>query len=172
MIKEILATSKTTGFRDVYEVLSKLMEEVGELAQEVGIKEGFQNRSEGPDGIVGEVADVVITAINLAWVADKTVTKKALKAKIIEKLAKWQKKSDAYVRTEKISMKCIDMNDMPDDIVPNHWFEKGEDVYFTHIHQPPSNTYYSKEDHDIYDYIKINFPDIKDGETIMIQGLY
>jgi len=168
MIKEIIATSKSTGHRTIYEVLSKLMEEVGELAQEVGIRTGFQNRPEGPDGIIGEVADVVITAINLAWIADPNMKPKELKDKIELKLSKWQAKSDAYVRTEVLNMKTIDMNDMPDDIIPSHWLEKGEDVYFTHHHSEG----YDIEDKALYEYINVNFPDIKHNEIIMVQGAY
>lgn len=170
MIEEVLAVCKRVGFRDPLEVISKLMEEVGELSQEVGIAVGFQQRPMGKDGVLGETADVIITAIDVLYRTSPQSTAEDLSKAIALKLESWERKDKLYPRTSTINMKVIDMNDMPEEIIPNQWYEKGEDIYFTHNHE--LNEWHNEKDKALYEYICVNFPDIKDGSTIMIEGLY
>jgi len=89
MIKEVLKVSKIAPFRTRYDVLSKMMEEVGELAQEVGIKEGYQRRQPGKDGVTGECVDVIITALDLIFVDNPEVERMDILEVLNKKLAKW-----------------------------------------------------------------------------------
>lgn len=75
--------------RTLYSVLSSVTSEVGELAEEVAIKNGDSYKKEGADGVVGEAVDVIIAALDLIWIADPTLTERCI-GKIAEaKCAKW-----------------------------------------------------------------------------------
>jgi hypothetical protein len=97
MIKETFEVSGVVAPRARYEVLASLMEEVGELATEVAVREGYSNKYPGPDGIMGECIDVITCALDLIWLDqheyyDKETLKAVVMDKLNEKLAKWKEK--------------------------------------------------------------------------------
>lgn len=75
--------------RKPYNVLAKQQEEMGELATEVNIAQGYVRRPPGKDGILGEAADVIITTVDQALLAKPDLTEEEF-MKIAEvKLNKW-----------------------------------------------------------------------------------
>jgi isocitrate lyase len=96
MIKETFEVSGVIPPRTRYEVLSSLMEEVGELATEVAIAEGYSRKSEGKDAIIGEAVDVIVCALDMIWVdwknADQVDLEKLVMTILKSKLAKWKEK--------------------------------------------------------------------------------
>jgi NTP pyrophosphatase (non-canonical NTP hydrolase) len=77
------------------QILLKLMEESGELAQEVGIHEkvsGFSYKSPGKDGIHGECTDVTITALSLFFKTGGTLQQ--LETLLNQKMTKWESKME------------------------------------------------------------------------------
>lgn len=95
MIKTIFDTSRRIkNGRNRQSVLAYLMEEVGELATEVNIKEGHSNKGEGKDGIVGEAVDVILCAVDMIFVNNPEVTEEEVQAIIESKLSKWRNKFD------------------------------------------------------------------------------
>lgn len=96
MIKEIFEVSRVARPRHRYEVLSKLMEEVGELAQEIGIEEGYQNRPPGKDGVIGECADVINTVVDIAFLTKPDLTDEEFLDIIKVKLAKWRSYAEKF----------------------------------------------------------------------------
>lgn len=90
MIKEVFKVSEVAPFRSRYDVLSKMMEEVGELAQEVGIKEGYQKRKPGKDGVLGEAVDVIITALDLIFIDNPNIERMEVIDVLNKKLEKWK----------------------------------------------------------------------------------
>lgn len=91
MIKETFEVSAAVKPRSKYEVLSQLMEEVGELATEVSISEGYSNK-ERDEGILGEGVDVITCVLDLIWLADPTLTEEEVMDILRIKLKKWKKK--------------------------------------------------------------------------------
>lgn len=90
MIEQVFAVSKEAPERSMLEVLSKLMEEVGELSQEVGVEVGYQKRAPGKDGILGEVADVIIVALDILYLKYPDMDKKLFESVVQSKLNKWK----------------------------------------------------------------------------------
>lgn len=99
MIKEVFVVSKKVRARSRYGVLAHLMQEVGELAKEVEIVEGFIDAPEGPDGILGEAVDVITCALDLIWLdnpgQDPDYLEHVINTKLREKLNKWLKNKKA-----------------------------------------------------------------------------
>ena len=54
--------------RTVQGAFNSLVEEVGELSTEINIDSGYKQREPGPDGIIGESIDVILSAIDVIWV--------------------------------------------------------------------------------------------------------
>lgn len=75
--------------RTKYSVLTSTMSELGELAQEVMIKEGHSYKQTGTDGIVGEAVDTILCLLDLVHVVDSTITEKELNTIAKTKLNKW-----------------------------------------------------------------------------------
>lgn len=96
MIQEIFSVSGVVAPRTRYEVLASLMEEVGELATEVAIEEGYSQKEVGKDGIIGEAIDIITCALDIIWVTHKYLPPEVLenKVRIIlkSKLEKWKSK--------------------------------------------------------------------------------
>ena len=90
MLEKVFEVSKVVPARTRYEVLSKLMEEVGELAQEIGIAEGYQKREPGKDGIIGEVIDIINTSLDILWLTDPEIDKEEVMKVLDDKLLKWK----------------------------------------------------------------------------------
>ena len=92
-LNEILSTSyEVDNNRTQYDVLAKVMEEVGELACEVAIGNGGSYKTAGSDGIIGEAVDVIITATDLIYLTNPWITEDDLMDIIKTKLAKWKSK--------------------------------------------------------------------------------
>lgn len=96
MLKKAIKVSKKVKQRTITDVLGKLMEEVGELAKEVGIHTGYQNRPVGADGIKGEVADCANCLFDILYLHDPNMTKKQARKEFKKifgiKLKKWKNK--------------------------------------------------------------------------------
>jgi NTP pyrophosphatase (non-canonical NTP hydrolase) len=90
MVKEVFEVSQVCKPRNRYQVLSKAMEELGELAQEIGIAEGYQDRAQGKDGIIGECADVINCVLDIVFLTDPTMTEEKFMSIMTPKLAKWK----------------------------------------------------------------------------------
>lgn len=78
-------------------VLAQNGEETGELNTEVMIKTGFKtDKVEGPDGVLGEACDQIITALDLIWLLgiyeDEEDFFNQINDKMVEKLEKWRSK--------------------------------------------------------------------------------
>ena len=92
IIKQVEVLSKEEPKTLIQRYL-KLGEEVGELAQEIGIRDnvsGFSYKEVGKDGIKGECADVIITTLAIFFFSDGTIEE--LKELIVKKNIKWQSK--------------------------------------------------------------------------------
>lgn len=88
LVKELSLKEK----KSLLERLGKLMEESGELAQEILINEkasGFQHKTQGADGIKGESIDVLLVAFSIFFKTGGSIEELDLKIK--EKALKWQK---------------------------------------------------------------------------------
>lgn len=90
MINEILEVSKQAPYKHPYSVLAKLMEEVGELAQEVNIKLGFIDKPEGKDGIIGEGSDIINCIIDIMQLFHPNITREQIEEMNNKKLDKWK----------------------------------------------------------------------------------
>lgn len=94
MLKKAFKVSKAVKPRTITDVVTKLMEEVGELAKEVGIKTGYQDRPVGSDGIKGEVADCMNCLFDILYLDDPDLTKKEFNKIFKNKLKKWKSKCE------------------------------------------------------------------------------
>lgn len=83
--------------RNQYMVLSKAMEELGELAQEVMIANNDHYKPAGADGIIGEAIDVMVCCCDLIYSVNPNITQDELKALLAVKLAKWVTKSQLNI---------------------------------------------------------------------------
>lgn len=75
--------------RHPYQVLAKQFEEMGELATEVNISQGYMRRAAGKDGVLGEAGDILVTTIDQALLAKPDLTEQEFMAIIKKKLDKW-----------------------------------------------------------------------------------
>jgi NTP pyrophosphatase (non-canonical NTP hydrolase) len=80
--------------RNSFGILSSLMEEVGELATEVGIQQGHTNKTPSDDGLLGESVDVILCALDMIRQNFPDVTSKDLKRIAKRKCEKWKNKVD------------------------------------------------------------------------------
>lgn len=92
MIKEVFEVSKIVLPRTKYEVLAALMEEVGELATEVTIQQGYSQKPRGSDGVLGEAIDVIICALDMIYLEYPSMTEELFMKMMKPKLEKWKKK--------------------------------------------------------------------------------
>lgn len=91
IIEEILeACTDVEGKRNPHSTLAYLMEEVGELATEVNIRQGFSKKDPGEDGVIGEAADVILCAIDLIYQDNPFTTSYDIEEVIKSKLNKWK----------------------------------------------------------------------------------
>ena len=73
------------------ERLIKLMEETGELAVEIGIRQklsGFKDKEEGKDGVQGEAVDIILVALSIFFKDGGSVND--FIALALKKSARWQ----------------------------------------------------------------------------------
>jgi NTP pyrophosphatase (non-canonical NTP hydrolase) len=90
MVNITFAASKLVkNGRTPKEVLMVLMEEVGELATEISINDGFKNRQASEDGIVGEAVDVILAALDIIKIHQPDITSNELNGIALNKCKKW-----------------------------------------------------------------------------------
>lgn len=89
MINEVFSVSAKVFPRSTYQVLGKLMEEVGELSQEVMIVDGFIDKPEGKDGVIGEAIDCITCCLDLIYLCYPNITKEEIMTILHMKLGKW-----------------------------------------------------------------------------------
>jgi NTP pyrophosphatase (non-canonical NTP hydrolase) len=90
MIKTTLAASwLIKNNRTPKDVLMCLTEEVGELATEIAIADGFKDREPSEDGIVGEAVDVILAALDIIAITQPDITEKELDEMARTKCNKW-----------------------------------------------------------------------------------
>lgn len=101
VISRILVSSdRVKNNRTPYYVLSKCMEELGELSVEVTVEEGDGYKKGGKDGVLGEIVDTIAALTDLAYLYCKkenpeiTIEEinKTLYKKVGPKLDKWEQK--------------------------------------------------------------------------------
>lgn len=86
-------SSEIIDGRTTDDVLSKLFEEVGELAVEVRIKNGKCYKVAGKDGIIGESVDVINCALDMIYLENPNLTEEDLIPIFQKKLDKWKGKN-------------------------------------------------------------------------------
>lgn len=79
--------------RDVFYVLSKCVEELGELSVELQIAAGVSYKEAGRDGIVGEAIDLITCALDMIRITHPELSEDELVAIAIPKLEKWKAKA-------------------------------------------------------------------------------
>ena len=101
IINEILQTSKSVNNnRKPFQVLCKLLEEIGELTTEINVVEGFLPKEKaGKDGIIGETADVMNCLIDLMYLYNPNITETEFRTIMNNKLQKW-KAFDNFIKFE------------------------------------------------------------------------
>lgn len=91
--KTFAASDRIKNGRNQTRILAHTMAEVGELAEEVLIANGFSYKQPGADGIVGEAVDVILCALDMIRQTDPTITEKDIEAIAERKLTKWEAKT-------------------------------------------------------------------------------
>ncbi len=75
----------------------KFAEESGEFMVEVGVALGISNKQAGPDGVLGEAADVCITCLSIVRRLHPEITAEQFQDVVNTKLAKWEVKNKDYL---------------------------------------------------------------------------
>jgi NTP pyrophosphatase (non-canonical NTP hydrolase) len=83
-------TKEVKNDRTMQDILTHLMTEVGELAQEIQIAEGKSYKECGADGVVGEAIDVIACAIDIISQYDPSLIEHDLSMVLSKKLEKWK----------------------------------------------------------------------------------
>ena len=91
------ASDKIKDKRTQLNILSHLMQEVGELATEISIDANFLKRPAGPDGILGEAIDVIACALDIIKKAHPNIEPLYLKEIMAIKCGKWMEKNKEYL---------------------------------------------------------------------------
>ena len=94
--------------RDEYTILAHVMEEVGELAQEISISCGGKSyKQQGPDGIIGESIDAILCLVDMIYIhAEKNgidISEEMLMAIARKKLDKWEEKCQLYIASSAVT---------------------------------------------------------------------
>lgn len=89
-IEDVLEVSRIAPKRSIENVFLKLSEEVGELAQEINIQNGFLNKPKGKDGIAGEAIDVINCAVDVLYLSNPKITSEEINEIMTNKLNKWK----------------------------------------------------------------------------------
>ncbi len=92
VVSRTLATSESIkNDRTTSDVLSHMMTEVGELAQEIIISNGKSYKSPGDDGVTGEAIDVMLCALDIIALEEPGCSEEELFEYAVKKLNKWVK---------------------------------------------------------------------------------
>jgi NTP pyrophosphatase (non-canonical NTP hydrolase) len=94
-IFEVGDYASSKGERTSLSCLAWLMEEVGELATEVNIQAGYSYKTGGPDGVLGESIDVLVSVVDLIHLNFPALTAHELWELVGRKCAKWRWGLDA-----------------------------------------------------------------------------
>lgn len=81
--------------RTVADVFIKASSEMGELAEEVSVQGGKTYKQAGPDGVIGEAIDCIVTLIDLIHKEAPDMTEEEVIAYAKKKGAKWVDKTHA-----------------------------------------------------------------------------
>lgn len=92
-ISHILGVSQQLCTYDKSQIMHAVTEETGELATEVAISLGFKKRTPGPDGVVGEAIDLIITAVDMINAERPGITADEIRHIVVTKCNKWAEKS-------------------------------------------------------------------------------
>ena len=95
LVTQILATSnRVPAHRSEDTVFRHIVEEVGELAEELTIATGQTYKTAGPDGVIGESVDAIISLVDMIYVHAQRMgiqlTQEMLMEIAAKKLAKWE----------------------------------------------------------------------------------
>lgn len=71
-------------------VLTKSIEELGELSREIMIARGYDDRVIGDDGVIGEAIDVVITMFDIIYLTNPNISEEELVEIAKRKTNKWK----------------------------------------------------------------------------------
>ena len=89
ILADIVAVSDRISSRNSSAIFGAIVEEVGELSTELNIRAGYKSRPPGPDGVVGEAIDALVTLVD--FLNNETdVFSQGFDARVQEKLVKWQ----------------------------------------------------------------------------------
>lgn len=95
MISQILQTAESIkNNRTVSQIFTYTIEEIGELATELNIEDGYSNKEPGKDGVIGEAVDAIICLMDLIYTHRPTITEDELAQVCANKLTKWKEKSN------------------------------------------------------------------------------
>jgi NTP pyrophosphatase (non-canonical NTP hydrolase) len=86
----LTTTKEVKNKRTIQDILTHLMTEVGELAQEIQIAEGKSYKEHGKDGVIGEAIDVIACAIDVISKYDPEINENDLITILTKKLQKWK----------------------------------------------------------------------------------
>lgn len=75
--------------RDEQQVFMKVVEEIGELAQEIAIHRGQSYKTAGPDGIIGEAIDAINALVDLIHIHAPKLTEEDAAKIAYTKQLKW-----------------------------------------------------------------------------------
>lgn len=91
-ISHILEVSVKYCTYDKQQIMLAVTEEAGELATEVAISVGHKDRAPGPDGVIGEAVDLIITAVDMINAEQPGITAHEIYAIVMRKCNKWAAK--------------------------------------------------------------------------------
>lgn len=75
--------------RTLYSVFNHVVEEIGETSTEISIVMGDSNKSPGPDGVVGEAIDAIVSLLDLIYKFDSSITEEDMAVIAQMKCDKW-----------------------------------------------------------------------------------
>lgn len=93
----LMASMSVKDNRTVSDVLTHMVTEVGELAQEIQIEQGMSYKTAGEDGVAGEAIDVMLCALDIIALSQPTWNERDILYYANEKLAKWIKTANTVV---------------------------------------------------------------------------
>lgn len=92
-ISHILSVSQKLCTGDKNQIMHAVTEETGELATEVAISLGYKKRTPGPDGVIGEAVDLIITAVDMINAERPGITVDEIRHIVVNKCNKWAEKT-------------------------------------------------------------------------------
>lgn len=93
LLSMVAAVSVKTRSYNRDATMASITEELGELATEIAIENGWKNREAGPDGVVGEGIDLLICVVDLLHMhLGHHLESEEFLDKVQLKLDKWERK--------------------------------------------------------------------------------